>query len=59
MNVIFDATIIANGFNKNASRSGIYNVAKNVLDQFLTRPDVNVWLYFMSENIELAIRVHE
>lgn len=59
MNVIFDATIIANGFNKNASRSGIYIVAKNILDQLLARPDVNVWFYFFSENIELAVRVHE
>ena len=59
MNVIFDATIIANYFNKNACRSGIFFAARNILEGLLERPGVHVMFYFFSENIELSIRVHE
>lgn len=59
MNILFDATIIANSFNKNALRSGIYFTAQNILDSLLIRPDVNVLFYFSSENIESSICVHE
>ena len=34
MNVLFDATILANGLNKNGGRSGIYMVAYNLLSEF-------------------------
>lgn len=59
MNVIFDATIIANYFDKNASRSGIFFAAKNILELFLADPQVQVLFYFSSKNIEHSIRVHE
>ena len=59
MNVIFDATIIANFFNKDAARSGIFFTARNILDQLLKRPDICVCFYFLSENIEHSILVHE
>lgn len=59
MNIIFDATVIANFFEKNSSRSGIFFVAKNILDGLLIRPDVHILFYFSSGNIENSIRVHE
>lgn len=59
MNIIFDATVIANYYENNSSRSGIFFVAKNILDCFLEKSDIHVLFYFNSDNIEQSIRVHE
>lgn len=50
INILYDATIICKILKKNASRSGIFFVAYNVLQEFLKREDFNVYLY--SENME-------
>ena len=55
MNVIFDATIIANYFNKNACSSGIFFAARNILEGLLERPGVHVMFYFFSEMIGKAL----
>ncbi|MBR6123663.1 glycosyltransferase family 4 protein [Candidatus Saccharibacteria bacterium] len=49
LNVIFDATVIAFNFQKNSNRSGIFFTAINILDEFLKRADVNVFLYVEPE----------
>jgi len=43
--ILFDATIIASGWMKNANRSGIYFVAVNILQRFLQCPQLKVSLY--------------
>lgn len=59
MNVIFDASIIANYYNKNSSRSGVFFVAKNILESLLKKTDIQVLFYFYSGNIEQSVHVHE
>ena len=54
INILYDATIICKILKKNASRSGIFFVAYNVLQEFLKREDFNVYLY--SENMEGIFR---
>ena len=49
INIIFDATVLTNGFHKNDSRSGIFFVATNILKQFKNRADVNLALYVSPE----------
>ena len=49
INIIFDATVLTNGFHKNDSRSGIFFVATNILKQFKNRDDVNLALYVSPE----------
>lgn len=44
MTLLFDATILVDGELDNGARSGMYFVAKNVLDGFVNRMDVNVVL---------------
>lgn len=57
LNVIYDATLLANSFNKNSSRSGLYVVARNVLDYMLQRDDLHVSMYFSPENFAEGFRV--
>lgn len=42
--LLFDATILVDGELDNGARSGVYFVAKNVLEGFARRPEVNVIL---------------
>lgn len=44
MTLLFDATILVDGELDNGARSGVYFVAKNVLEGFLKKPGVNVIL---------------
>ena len=44
MTLLFDATILVDGELDNGARSGVYFVAKNVLEGFLKKPGVNVVL---------------
>lgn len=45
LNIIYDATLVANNFQKNHSRSGIFFVAWNLLLEIKKRNDVNLFLY--------------
>ncbi len=45
INVLFDATVLANNFNKDGSRTGIFFVACNILIELLKRPELKVNLY--------------
>lgn len=45
LNIIYDATIIANGISNNAGKSGIYFTALNILKELVKRTDVNLTLY--------------
>lgn len=57
LNIIFDATLITNVFKKDAARSGIFFVAQNLLDELLSRNDLNVSLYFSPEYYANGVRV--
>jgi len=43
--ILFDATVLFSGRNKSPDRTGIYWVAKNILDQFLLNDNYQVTLY--------------
>lgn len=45
IDLVFDGTILANGYIKDASRSGIYFVVYNVFKQLLKHDDISVTLY--------------
>lgn len=45
INVLFDATVLENGANKSAARSGIYFVAYNILLEMIKRKELEVKLY--------------
>lgn len=59
LNVIYDATVLTNGFHKNNARSGVYFTAKNILDQLLNRNDVNVSLYVSPEKYADEFRLKD
>jgi glycosyltransferase involved in cell wall biosynthesis len=43
--ILFDASILKAYYKKNSSRSGIYNVVKNLLYEFSLRDDIEIFLY--------------
>lgn len=59
INLIFDATVLANFFYKNDNRSGIFFAAFNILKELLKRPDVNVSLYIAPEKYADGARLQE
>ncbi len=59
VNLIFDATVLANFFYKNDNRSGIFFTAFNILQELLKRPDVNVSLYVAPEKYADGARLKE
>ena len=57
LNIIYDATILINGINKNAARSGIYFTSINVLKELINK-NLNITLFCNEiENIEIIKRV--
>lgn len=44
LNILFDATILVDGSVDSSSRTGIYFVAKNILNEMTLKNDVNVYL---------------
>lgn len=50
LNVGFDATVLAQGFRSCLSRTGIFRVAHCLLEKFLTRVDLNLFLYCQPED---------
>lgn len=57
LKMIFDATVLTNGFRKNDSRSGIFFVASNILRELLKRSDVDVCLYVSPEKYSEELRL--
>ena len=53
INLLFDATIIVNAYDKKQSnRSGIFFVALNVLRQLSHCKDITIYLYSQNLNLE-------
>lgn len=50
LNVGFDATVLAQGFRSSLSRTGIFRVAYCLLEKFLDRVDLNIFLYCQPED---------
>src|SRR5690554_960786 len=46
VNIIFDASVLASSYYKTSNRSGIFFVARNVLNGFVKQKNVKVNLYF-------------
>lgn len=57
INLLFDATIISNALDNNASRSGIFFCAYNILIEILKREDVNLKLYCDIDRIEILKKI--
>jgi len=57
LNVIYDATLLTNFFHKDATRSGIFVVAYNILSELQKRNDVRLALYIDPEKSGEAVRV--
>ena len=55
--ILLDARILRSGFNKNASRSGIYFVAYNIFRNLLTNKEGDVVLYCSYADIDLFKRL--
>jgi glycosyltransferase involved in cell wall biosynthesis len=55
--ILFDARILRSGFNKSASRSGIYFVAYNIFRNLLKNKSVDVALYCESADVDLYKRL--
>ena len=49
--IVYDATILAQGLEKNSGRSGIYFVALNIL-KILLKKDINIILYCQSDKFK-------
>ncbi len=49
-NLLYDASVIANGLNKDSNRSGIYFTALNILKELAERNDIKLSLYSSSRN---------
>ena len=56
INVLFDATVLANGVGKSAARSGVYFVAYNILLEMLKREELNVSIYCNLDKIHQVIK---
>ncbi len=59
MNILFDATILANGLNKNGGRSGIYMVAYNLLSEFRKDNRLKISLYCAPERYLDFLRLED
>lgn len=49
ISIVYDATYIANSFKKDANRSGIFFVAKSILDELIKRNNIDIYLYISPE----------
>lgn len=58
-NIIYDATVLTNVFNKCSFRSGIFFVAFNILKELLQRKDVKVSLYIDPEKYAAGKRFRD
>lgn len=45
INLIYDASILANALSNDSGRSGIFFTAKNIFDELIKRDDINIALY--------------
>ncbi len=45
INLIYDASILANALSNDTGRSGIFFTAKNIFDELIKRDDINIALY--------------
>ncbi len=45
INLIYDASILANALHNNSGRSGIFFTAKNIFDELIKRDNINLALY--------------
>ena len=52
VNMIFDATVLLNWNNKDASRSGSFFVAKNIYERLSNSPSFRLYLYFDMSNVD-------
>lgn len=59
MNVLFDATVLANGLNKNGGRSGIYMVTYNLLSEFRKDSKLKISLYCAPERYLDFLRLED
>lgn len=55
LNILYDATLLREFFNKNSSRSGIFWVAYNILIELAKNENFNVYLY--SSNIDEYLKL--
>lgn len=55
LNLIFDGTVLLNNGKKDAARSGIFFVCKNLYDQFREKKELKVCVYFSPERMPEAI----
>ena len=57
LKLILDITPLMNGYWRDASRSGIFFVVKNLLVQFLSREDLDLYFYVSRRDAESRMRV--
>lgn len=53
LNICFDGRVLYNGYKSGSSRTGIYFVAKNIVQE-LSKRDINLYLYFEEDNKNIS-----